>query len=103
MLTCEHCDRKFVGAIYPGKGHKIWWPTGVDQVDAPASDPDRYWRLSQESETLIAIWFLCKTCARDLHSWPYWPAFGYQGDDLQALCSRYVDVEHGKGGAARPS
>ena len=45
MLTCEHCDRKFVGAIYPGKGHMA----------------DRYWRLSQESETLIAIWFLCKT------------------------------------------
>ena len=95
VLTCDHCNKRFLDASYPARGHKMWWPTGNDLVDCPPQDPERYFRQDGATGELIMLWYLCDRCARDPHSWPYWAFFGFESDELQLIQSRYCEAGPG--------
>ena len=67
--TCVRCSKtvkatQIVRDVYiPEEGHLIWHTSGEI--------------------------FLCKRCARNRRSWPWWAEFGLESDEAAVLAARY--------------
>lgn len=67
--TCAQCGRTLTAEpiakdLYiPAGGHLVWHTSGEI--------------------------VLCKPCARNRRSWPWWAEFGLEADDLAILAARY--------------
>ena len=77
--------------------YDILWPSGVDVLDEPPSDPNLYQRRFDAGSNLEIVAALCPRCAI-MNPW-MWPVDWLANDCLTYLWGRYEEDPAAYGGA----